>query len=94
MDEKQWEDDWKKIWRPSLLTDGKLDEQKIKNEMHDLVFIYKQVGEVYKSLTGGMLSKPMYYAQTIIQLHEERIQQAYDEGLQEAQEDNQSNKIT
>ena len=85
MEEKDWEEDWEEIWKPLLLTDKKFDEQKIKNEMHDLVFIFQQISKVYRELTGGMLSKPMYYAKTIIQSHQEQIQEAYDEGYEEAE---------
>ncbi len=78
--EAKWERDWQEVWRPLLFTDGVLDEEKIKNEMHDLVYIYKQVGEVYEEITGGKLSKSMYYAKTVIDLYHEQLQKAQEEG--------------
>jgi hypothetical protein len=63
-------------WLPLLKTDGQWDEQKIRNEMHDLVFIYEQISEVYGCITGGRLSKPMYYARVITDEVERRLTEA------------------
>jgi len=79
--EKEWEKDWKNLWKPLLKTKGKWDEKKIKNEMHDLVFIYEQIAEVYCHITGGLLSKPMYYANTIITHYEDELTKAIEEEL-------------
>ena len=75
MDEnnKNWDKKFKEFWKPLLTIDGKYDEQKIKNEMHDLDFATDQISELYMELTGGRLSKPMYYAQTILQEHNENF---------------------
>ena len=73
MEEKEFDWDY---WKDLLQTNGDWDEQKIKNELHDLAFIMEQVGEVYMALTGGKLSKPMYYARTIIQEHEQACMDA------------------
>lgn len=80
---KKWNKGWKEFWMPLLTTNGAFDEEKIKNEMHDLVFIYEQVGKVYCELTGNLLSKPMHYAETIIDLHNEEVNKSYDEGFDE-----------
>jgi hypothetical protein len=63
---KETEQDVENIWLPLMKTNGEWDEQKIKNELHDLVFCVKQIGKIYSHITGGMLSKPTYYASTII----------------------------
>jgi len=73
-----WEKAWQETWRPLLFTDGKLDEAKIENEMHDLVFVLRQVSEVYEHITGGKLSKEMYFADTIIAEHNSVIDKAVD----------------
>lgn len=78
--------DWK-YWKPFLQTKGKWSERKIRNEMHDLVFVYEQVGKVYMELTGGKLSKPMYYADTIIQEHEQACMDAVEEYRDQLLED-------
>lgn len=88
MTDEQWEKAWKETWQPLLYTtDGELDEQKIENEMHDLVFVLHQVSEVYEHITGGKLSKEMYFASTIIAEHEKQIEQAVGEALDEMDAD-------
>lgn len=80
---KETERDYESIWKPLLQTNGKWDDKKIRNEMLDLIFVLNQVSEVYCSLTGGKLSKPMYYAKTIIDAYEDQLQ----EDLQNYKED-------
>lgn len=83
MTDEQWVTAWREYWRPLLITDGVFDEQKINNEMHDLVFVLRQVSEVYEHITGGKLSKEMYFADTIIAEYEKQIEKAVDEVLDE-----------
>lgn len=81
---KKAEEDYERLWKPLMLTDGKFDEQKIKNEMVDLIFIFNQVSKVYSALTEGLLSKPMYYADVIIEQHNEAVEAAYEQGYSDA----------
>lgn len=74
--EKAWPKAWNGFWKPLLLTGGTWSERKIRNELHDLVFVVDQVSEVYCYITGSQLSKPMYYAET--------IKTAYDDSITEA----------
>ena len=76
----KWEKEFKKFWKPLLKTKGKWDEKKISNELQDLVFIFEQIGEVYCHITGGLLSKPMYYSNTIISHYDDEITKAFEEG--------------
>lgn len=85
---KEWDNDYEEFWKPLLQTDGKWDEQKIKNEMHDLCCVLDQVSEVYCHITGGLLSKPMYYADVIKAKYDDQITEAYEEGYQDALDDN------
>jgi hypothetical protein len=71
----EWKFDWK-YWKDLLQTNGKWSERKIRNEMHDLAFVMENVGKVYMALTGEKLSKPMYYAETIITAHEDACMEA------------------
>lgn len=80
------EDTYETIFKPLIYTNGCLDEEKVKNEMIDLIFIYLQVSKVYMALTGQELSNPNYYADVIISLHEDEIQKAYNEGYDDARE--------
>lgn len=85
-----WSKEFEEWWKPLLQTDGQWDPDKIKNEMHDLVFIYTQIDIIYSRITGGKLSKPMYYAGTIIAEFEHQIQRSYDEGYADGEKDNSS----
>ena len=78
------EKDFKDIWEPLLYTNGSLDPKKIKDEMGDLIFVHEQISRVYDHITGGLLSKAMYYADVIIDQYNDKIQEAYDEGYADA----------
>ena len=84
--DETWDTKWTETWKPLLLTNGQLDEEKINNEMHDLVFVLTQFAEVYETVTGGRLSKETYFASTIISEYHDQIQKAYDEGISEAEQ--------
>jgi hypothetical protein len=81
--EKAWDrefnEEWEELWKPLILTNGKLDEHKVKNEMQDLVFIYKQVAEVYCYITGNQLSKAMYYADEVKMAFDDEITRCVNE---------------
>lgn len=81
--EQSVEHDLEENWLPLLKTDGQWDEQKIRAELHDLVFIYHQVGEVYEHITNGKLSKPMYYADVIKAQFDDAVNRAVEEQLAE-----------
>ncbi len=66
------------IWIPLMKTNGEWDEQKIKNELHDLVFVVNQVPLIYEAISKGKLSKHNYYASTIISELEENF---FDKGI-------------
>lgn len=46
--------------------DGTVNLDAVKNELADFKFIMDQIPEVYSAVTGGMLSKPMYKANVVI----------------------------
>ena len=73
--DKEFDKEWEELWVPLLLTDDKqnLDWQKVKNEMQDLVFVYKQIAEVYCYITGNQLSKAMYYSDVVITAYEDDL---------------------
>lgn len=79
--------DFDERWEPLLKTDGQWDREKIRNEMIDLIFCASQIAKVYCEVTGNTLSKQMYYADTVIGLYKEQIQDSYDEGYKDAEED-------
>jgi len=81
--DKKFEQDYKDYWKNLLTTKGEFDEQKIKNELRDLCFIYDQVGEVYLYITGGQMSKAMYYASDIKTHHDDTINKCVQEEIAE-----------
>ena len=58
-----WEEFWKDICSNN---DGTPNFNQIKKELADFNFILDQLPKIYSNLTGGLLSKPMYEASTII----------------------------
>lgn len=79
--------EYEETWLPLLKTNGKFDAEKIKNEFTDLIFVFNQVSKVYMALTGCNLSKPNYYANTIIDFHKEEISKAYHDGYTDGYEE-------
>lgn len=67
----------REYWRDIIYTpDGALDEDAVLRELIDYKFILEQVPLVYDALTGGLLSKPTYYARDVISAAE-----TYTEGV-------------
>jgi hypothetical protein len=61
------------FWKPLIYTKGKLSERKVMNELYDYYFILQEVPKVYCDITGGLLSKPNYSAETILGEFNERF---------------------
>lgn len=76
---------FEEIWKPLLFTKGKLDYKKVRTEMLDLIFIYKQVSTVYCEITGNKLSKPMYYADSILEEYNNQLNDSYENGYEDGQ---------
>ena len=75
-------------WSEFILNeDGSVNIDKLKNELSDLDFIADQIGTVYCEITGGMLSKPFYYAETIISEYHKQLEEAYENGYQDCKEE-------
>lgn len=76
------------FWRGVFdgITD-KTEREKIEAELHDFRFMMQQVPKVYGSITGGLLSKRNYYAESVISAAEDYTQQLIDEAIEEAKEE-------
>lgn len=61
--EKVWEEFWKDI---VCNEDGSINIEQVKKELCDYNFILEQVPKVYCHITNGLLSKPTYAADTVI----------------------------
>lgn len=71
---------WKEIYPEGM------SAQDIDKELSDLEFVSQQLSEVYMHVTGGVLSKPMYYAEVINALHDDFVTNTVNEYLEEQKE--------
>lgn len=66
--EKEWE-----FWQTIICNEnGTIDIEQLKKELCDYSLMLGEVPYVYSEVTGGMLSKPHYYADTVIALFNEK----------------------
>lgn len=78
--EKTIDECWE-FWSKHFLNkDGSINIENLKKELYDLDFCHDQISKVYCTITGNKLSYSNYYADTIIGVYEQEIQDAYDEG--------------
>lgn len=79
----EYEKDYEEFWKDVVESNGVLDIDKVKRELFDYHFVMKNVSEVYMAVTGGKLSKPNYYAETIITEFEDYVVQCVEEEIKE-----------
>jgi hypothetical protein len=78
-----WENEMAWYWDDLLFRNGVVDKNQVKREMIDYVHLMDTVSEVYCELTGNVLSKTGYAARTVIEVHDERCTNGYDEDLED-----------
>lgn len=61
--EQIYQDFWKEIICDK---DGNIDIEKVKNELHDYYIMLEEVPKVYSEITDGILSNPLYDAETVL----------------------------
>ena len=67
--DKEWE-----FWKDIVCNeDGTINIEQLKKELCDFSLMIGEVPKVYCEVTGNMLSKPIYYADTIISIFNERF---------------------
>jgi len=81
--EETW-DQWKDYF---VEPDGSINVENLKKELNDLIFCWSQISKVYCEITGSKLSYTTYYADTVIGIHNEEIQEAYDRGYEDCKKD-------
>lgn len=69
------------FWESIVMKDGVLDLEQVKRELTDWYFVMGEVGKVYDWVTGGLLSKVTYPAQTVIDAAEENLQRERDDAV-------------
>jgi hypothetical protein len=71
------------FWKDIVVKDGELDVAQVKLELEDYNFMMKQVPIVYDNVTGGLLSKLMYEAETVVGAFNDYLQRERDEAFEE-----------
>jgi hypothetical protein len=69
--------DSNEFWKDIIYKEGKLDEEQVLKELADFYFMIDQVPKVYCAITGSQLSKPLYFADTVITKFEDWLQDNY-----------------
>lgn len=71
------------FWDEIILNDdGSVDLEAVYAELHDYKFLMDQATRVYWDITCGQMSKPNYYASSVIQVADECVEkQVRDEVL-------------
>ncbi len=67
--EQVYQDFWKEIICDN---NGNIDIEQVKKELCDYYKILQEVPKVYCEITGGLLSKPLYDAETVLQVFRDR----------------------
>lgn len=68
--EKEWE-----FWKTIVCNDdGTINIEQLKKELRDYSFMLGEVPNVYIEVTGGMLSKPHYYADGVIRAFKDKYE--------------------
>lgn len=57
------------VWK-----NGKMNAAQARRELSDYYFMLEQVPKVYCEVTGGLLSKPNYFAHSVLGVYEENIE--------------------
>jgi hypothetical protein len=78
--EQVYDEFWKDIVENE---DGTLNVDAVKRELADFRHMLNEVPAVYEFVTGGMLSKPNYYARDVISAASDYIERCIEEGLQD-----------
>ena len=66
--EEEWE-----FWKDIVCNeDGTINIEQLKKELCDFSLMIGEVPKVYVAVTGGTLSKPLYYADTVISVFKEK----------------------
>lgn len=75
------------FWKDIVSKDGELDREQLQKELLDYHYILKQLPEIYCHITGGLLSKQMYSAKTIIASSDDYTNKLIDEALKDQREE-------
>jgi len=72
---EDYEATFERLWKDIIMnTDGSVNLDQVKRELHDFAFMMGEVSHVYSHVTGGILSKPNYYASSVIGVHDDYVE--------------------
>lgn len=88
------EEEWNNFWKGIVCNpDGSINIEQVKKELSDFSFVLSQVPKVYCHITGSLLSKVMYQAETVIAKADEYYEQAYEEDRESDRKDLKEQQI-
>lgn len=64
---------FQELWKTVTNKDDSLNAKKVKEVLEGYAFMLDEVPYVYSEVTGGMLSKPHYYAESVLQIFREEF---------------------
>lgn len=73
-----YEQTYRDFWAPIVQTDGTLDPDKVKRELHDFKLVIDEVPKVYRHITGDRISKPLTEAIHVIEAADEYYANLHD----------------
>jgi hypothetical protein len=78
--ENDYEAEYERFWKAIVENpDGTLNLDQIKRELYDFSFLMEQASTVYESITDGRLSKTTHYASSVLQEHEDVLQERFED---------------
>ena len=77
---------WNEFWSDIVMKDGQLDVNQIKLELLDYYRAMQEVPKVYCEITGGLLSKILYPADTVITNYQDFRDREFHEWFDEEME--------
>jgi hypothetical protein len=73
MENNEVEQVFQEFWADIVCNeDGSINMEQVKKELSDYSFMLDEVPKVYSEVTGGLLSKPNYYAESVLSVFRER----------------------
>jgi hypothetical protein len=73
-----------KFWSDIDVNGKAFDIEQAKLELIDYHFLLEQIPTVYDNVTGGLLSKPLYSAETVVDAFQDFLSRECDEAAKEA----------
>ena len=86
--ELDYEKDYKEFWKEIVENkDGTLNIEQVKKELSDFKYFIDNIPKLYNNITGGYISKHMTNIRHVIDRVNERLEDSYNEGYNDALEE-------